>query len=119
MLETVLAGLGVVASVASMLQQRRAQEEAAEVNRSIEVVEEQVGRVRQELRTWRGGGRGRERVMENYNRLVHLLQQDRYFGQQLEFIPTEYGTWRLVARGARGRTRKSTILRDPQGEFFW
>lgn len=52
-------------------------------------------------------------LMEAYSALISALQQDKNYSSQLYIVKTDYGTWKIM----RKRSRKPTVLRDPNGEY--
>ncbi len=54
-------------------------------------------------------------LISQYNSLLEILRANRHYSSHLELQPTDYGTWKVVR--IPKRERKSTILRDPEGEY--
>jgi len=53
------------------------------------------------------------RIIEKYANLIEILQNNNYYTKHLEFIQTDYGTWKIISKKS-----KSTVLRDPEGEYM-
>ncbi len=56
-----------------------------------------------------------ELLGSHYDSLLEVLQGNRHYSSRLELQPTDYGTWKVVR--VPPQERKSTILRDPEGEY--
>ena len=76
------------------------QESINEVQGKMSVVENELNRKSPD----------EEKLKEYYSRLVDALKQDKNYSSKIKIVPTDYGTWKILRR-------KSTTLRDPNGEF--
>ncbi len=110
MFETIALSLGVVASVTTILRNlqggtnddlRLTIDEVTQRVRNIETRVSQTSLTSGEQAT----------LLESYNTLLEVLRRSRHYSEQLEFCPTDHGTWMLI------RKKKSVILRDPNGEY--
>ena len=111
-LELIASGLSVVASVASICRNQRAQQAGGgdgELEVSLRAVQARVAALEGRMAQAEPGG-DTTAVLGAYEELLNVLRGSRHFSGLLEFLPTDYGTWKLVRRN-------TSILRDPEGEF--
>lgn len=109
MIELIAAGLSAIASVSTILRNHNQSSCDSELSDHIQAVESRVASLQAALEAERSGPPSGA-TLARFNELVRRLRSDEYYGSRLEFHPTGYGTWRLVAI-------KPTILRDPHGEY--
>ncbi len=128
-IEAIAAGLGIIASVSTIIRnfnapscsyqptrtvtpQVRTQSRA--VLSQVDAMDSRVSSLERQLQQYRNSSRTLREIVKDYNKLIQIIQKNTHYSDQLQFIPTSYGTWKLV----RVRKKpKSVILRDPSGEY--
>lgn len=78
-----------------------------ELQGSIENIQGRISSVENELAKQQPD---EQQLTEAYSDLINALKQDKNYSSRLKIVPTSYGTWKILRR-------KSTILRDPRGEY--
>ncbi len=121
MLFEILSGsIGAIAGVTTILRNLEAQsrqETASNILYSVNEIENRVNILENEIS---GRPRPWSKVDEallgsHYDSLLRVLKGNHHYSSRLELQPTDYGTWRVVRLPPQ--ERKSTILRDPEGEY--
>jgi hypothetical protein len=79
----------------------------AKLQQSVQYIQERVENVDNELAKQEPNP---TQLIESYTALINAIQQDGNYSSRLKVIPTDHGTWKILRK-------KSTTLRDPQGEF--
>ncbi len=113
MIEIIVSGLSIIASVTGILQYKRAQS----AGRDAQALEASIRRIQQRAVTLGSIISNRVPSAENdaallaaYEELLRELKGDRYYAAHLKFRPTGYGVSQL-------EKKKPTIVRDERGEF--
>ena len=112
MLDLILSAVQVVAAVRAEMETRAAAERHAELRREISRVSRSLAALRQCTHDPRSADMRRAMVL--YRSLVRSVRNNRQFASQIDLVPVMPGVVRLVLRA---EPAKSTVLRDPKGEF--
>jgi len=118
--EILTGSIGVIAGVTTILRNLEAQSEqetARNILYSINEIKNRVNILENEIsRRPHPWSKADEAILRSHhNSLLEVLQANRHYSSRLELQPTDYGTWKVVRIPAQ--ERKSTILRDPEGEY--
>ena len=108
--EIITIGLSIIASVTTLLREQSSRDRDNELATALRRVESRIAVLEQELAK-PYDSRNDESYLAAYNALLEVLRESRHYSSYLQFIPTDYGTWKLVRK-------KTTILRDPEGEYY-
>lgn len=115
MLDTILTGISIVVGIVNLRREQQTVTRTTNVDSSLTRVEQRLAALQGEVEAHRSDRDGAEDLLKSYNSLISALRESRAFNQHLEFIPTEYGTYKLVRR--LPSKRSLTILRDSRGEY--
>jgi hypothetical protein len=129
LIETIATGLGIIASVSTLIRNMRTTScndrpsynpSAQQVNQNsisrVSNVELRVAELDRQIQEYRNNSQDLPKIMNNYSELIKILQESTLYKGQLQFIPTSYGTWKLVKINKKP---KNVILRDPKGEYSY
>jgi hypothetical protein len=110
-IEIISSGLAIIASVTTILQNQERQDvERAETRAFLDQIQQRVRELEDETSRTLQTGRNGAGLLSSYNALLEAIRSNAHYASRLEFRPTDHGTWVLVRR-------KSTTLRDPEGEY--
>lgn len=114
MISMILSALSAIGTATSIIQ---AAADRQETRDAIRQVERQVVAVREEVDRHRESHSTDESLNTAYQALLIALRQSRAYASHLEFRRTSRGTYVLLVKRPIQVQARTTMLRDPKGEF--
>lgn len=111
MIETIATGLGILSSITGILSSVNQCQENDDVMQSIRQVERMVEGLRIEISQINRGSKVPPKVLSAYNKIIDRVRNSPEFSSHLTLTYTPEGLWIV------GRKKRTTILRDPCGEY--
>lgn len=109
LIEIIASSLSAIASVTTLLQNRQRVQTTAEVE-FVRLIQARISELEMELIKMKRLSGQVPLLLVSYHKLLDAIRSSDLYSSRLEFRPTDHGTWLLVRR-------KSTVLRDPEGEY--
>ncbi len=115
MWETILTGISIVVGVANVLSEQRAAADKSELEHGLAKVNQRISALHAEISDYHAGKSTQETVLASYKTLIGILRENMDFNRELIFLPTDYGTYKILRR--RKSSHGRLVIRDSNGVY--
>ena len=111
MIDLILTGLSILTSVGSIISSINRSTEDSHTRHTVRDIQGSVNSLRETIDSTPQGSQPNPAVLSAYHKIIQKVQNEPSYRDYIQLRRTTSGTWMVI------RKKKSTILRDPEGEY--
>ena len=112
LISSIFTGIQVISSVNSIIRSLEQKRYNEEFNNEFRKISIRLSLLQKHIEQLDMRLEAPPKLVNRYNNLISIARDNELFSKHIRFYRTQKGTWMLA------RKRKSSILRDPLGEYY-